>query len=100
MPLDDLFEKYADDYGLNEISESMRTGMSYDGKLYALPMQAQMFVMAYRADVFEDLGLDVPTTFPEMIEAAEAIKAAGLMEYPIALPWLATADVRPASRRR
>ena len=93
VPLDDLFEKYADDYGLNEISEAMRTGMSYDGKLYAIPMQAQMFVMAYRADIFEDLGIDVPTTFPEMIEAAEAIKAAGLMEYPIALPWLATADV-------
>ena len=93
VPLDDLFDKYADDYGLNDISESMRQGMSFDGQLYALPMQAQMFVMAYRADVFEDLGLDVPTTFPEMIEAAEAIKAAGLMEYPIALPWLATADV-------
>ena len=93
VPLDDLFDKYADDYGLNEISESMRQGMSFDGQLYALPMQAQMFVMAYRADVFEDLGLEVPTTFPEMIEAAEAIKAEGLMEYPIALPWLATADV-------
>src|SRR5690606_30754172 len=32
-------------------------------------------------------------TFDEMITAAEAIKAEGLMEYPIALPWLATADV-------
>ncbi len=93
VPLDDLFDKYAADYGLDEISESMRQGMSFDGKLYALPMQAQMFVMAYRADVFEELGLDVPATFPDMIEAAEAIKAAGLMEYPIALPWLATADV-------
>lgn len=93
VPLDDLYEKYAADYGLDDISESMRQGMSYDGKLYALPMQAQMFVMAYRADIFEELGLDVPTTFPEMIEAAEAIKASGQMEYPIALPWLATSDV-------
>ncbi|KAA9089318.1 extracellular solute-binding protein [Microbacterium radiodurans] len=93
VPLDDLFDKYADEYGLNEISESMRTGMSYDGKLYALPMQAQMFVMAYRADVFEDLGLDVPTTFDDVVAAAEAIRAAGTMQYPIALPWLATADV-------
>ncbi|WP_372955799.1 ABC transporter substrate-binding protein [Microbacterium oleivorans] len=93
VPLDDLFDKYADEYGLNEISESMRTGMSYDGKLYALPMQAQMFVMAYRADVFEDLGLEVPTTFDEMIAAAEAIQAEGTMAYPIALPWLATSDV-------
>jgi sorbitol/mannitol transport system substrate-binding protein len=56
-------------------------------------MQAQMFIMAYRADIFEDLGLEVPTTFAEMTDAAEQIKAAGLMEYPIALPWLATSDV-------
>lgn len=93
IPLNDLFDKYADDYGLGDISESMREGMSYDGELYALPMQAQMFVMAYRTDIFEDLGLEVPTTFDEMISAAEEITAAGLMDYPIALPWLATSDV-------
>lgn len=93
VPLNDLWDKYADDYGLDEISESMVEGMSYDGDIYAIPMQAQMFVMAYRTDIFEDLGLEVPTTFDEMISAAEAIKAEGLMEYPIALPWLATADV-------
>ncbi|MFS0733423.1 extracellular solute-binding protein [Microbacterium sp. 1P10UB] len=93
MPLDDLFAKYAADYKLDDISESMRTGMSYDGKLYALPMQAQMFIMAYRSDIFDELGLEVPKTFDDMITAAEAIKAAGKMEYPIALPWLATSDV-------
>jgi ABC-type glycerol-3-phosphate transport system substrate-binding protein len=93
VPLNDLWDKYADDYGLGDISESMVEGMSYDGDIYAIPMQAQMFVMAYRTDVFEDLGLEVPTTFDEMITAADAIKAAGLMEYPIALPWLATAAV-------
>lgn len=93
VPLNDLWDEYADDYGLDEISESMVEGMSYDGDIYAIPMQAQMFVMAYRTDVFEDLGLEVPTTFDEMITAAEAIQAEGLMEYPIALPWLATSDV-------
>lgn len=93
VPLNDLWDEYADDYGLGEISESMVEGMSYDGEIYAIPMQAQMFVMAYRTDVFDDLGLEVPTTFDEMITAAEAIQAAGLMDYPIALPWLATSDV-------
>ena len=93
LPLDDLFDKYADDYGLNEISASMREGMSFDGSLYALPMQAQMFVMAYRTDVFDDLGLEVPTTFGEMIASAGVIRDAGVMENPIALPWLATSDV-------
>lgn len=93
VPLDDLFAKHASKQDLNAISESMRQGMSYDGKLYALPMQAQMFVLAYRKDVFDQLGLKAPTTFPEMVSAAQAIQAAGLMEHPIALPWLATSDV-------
>ncbi|MFJ4172790.1 ABC transporter substrate-binding protein [Microbacterium sp. NPDC089696] len=93
VPLNDLWDKYADDYGLGDISQSMVEGMSYDGQIYAVPMQAQMFVMAYRTDIFDDLGLEAPTTFDEMIDAAEKIKAAGLMDYPIALPWLATADV-------
>ncbi|WP_372449679.1 ABC transporter substrate-binding protein [Microbacterium flavum] len=92
-PLDDLYKEYSEKYGLDQISESMRAGMSYDGKLYALPMQAQMFVMAYRADVFKDLGITPPKTFDEMIDAAKKIQAAGTIKYPIALPWLATSDV-------
>ena len=35
----------------------MRSALSYDGQLYALPMQAQMYILAYRQDVFDELGL-------------------------------------------
>jgi sorbitol/mannitol transport system substrate-binding protein len=49
-PLDDLFAKHAEAYKLNDISKEMRAAMTYDGKLYALPMQAQMYIMAYRKD--------------------------------------------------
>lgn len=93
VPLDDLYEKYADEYGLDGLNESMRAGMSYDGKLYALPMQSQMFVLAYRADVFDDLGLEAPTTWEGMLAAAEEIQASGTMDHPLALPLLATSDV-------
>lgn len=93
VPLDDLYKKYAAKYGLTGLSESMKKGMSYDGKLYAIPMQAQMFVLAYRKDVFDKLGIKAPKTFDDMIAAAKAIQAAGDIKYPIALPWLATADV-------
>ena len=58
-------------YKLDEIEESMREGMSYDGKLYGLPMQAQMFVMAYRKDVFDKNGLNAPTTFAEMKDGGQ-----------------------------
>jgi sorbitol/mannitol transport system substrate-binding protein len=93
QPLDDLFAKHSAKYKLDQIEESMREGMSYDGKLYGLPMQAQMFVMAYRKDVFDKHGLSAPTTFTEMKDAAKKIQDAGDMKYPIALPWLATGDV-------
>ncbi len=93
QPLDELFAKHSEKYKLDQIEESMREGMSYDGKLYGLPMQAQMFVMAYRKDVFDKNGLKAPTTFAEMKEAAKKIQDAGDMKYPIALPWLATGDV-------
>lgn len=92
-PLDDYVAKYADKYKLDEISKEMRSGLSYDGKLYGLPMQAQMYILAYRKDVFDSLGLQPPTTYAGMIDAAKAIKAKGEIKYPIALPWNATADI-------
>jgi multiple sugar transport system substrate-binding protein len=93
MPLSDLFEKYEEQYGLDGLNEQMLEAMSYDGELYALPMQAQVFVMAYRQDIFEDLGLEAPTTFAELRESAESIQDAGVMEHPVALPWLASSDI-------
>ncbi|HET6561615.1 MAG TPA: extracellular solute-binding protein [Marmoricola sp.] len=92
-PLDELVEKYSDEYGLDAINENMSEAMSYDGKLYGLPMQAQMLIMAYREDVFDKLGLEPPTTFEEMRSAAEKIQAETDIEYPIALPLLASADI-------
>jgi multiple sugar transport system substrate-binding protein len=56
-------------------------------------MQAQMLIMAYRKDVFDDLGLAAPTTFAEMKDAAKKIQDAGDIKYPIALPLLASADI-------
>ncbi|MDN3310325.1 extracellular solute-binding protein [Microbacterium oryzae] len=93
VPLDDLFAEYSEQYDLDALSESMLSALTFDGTLYALPMQGQMFILAYREDVFDELGLEVPTTFDEMISAAQAIQDAGTMDYPIALPWLATSDV-------
>ncbi|MCM3689518.1 ABC transporter substrate-binding protein [Kocuria rosea] len=93
MPLDDLFAKYEQQYGLDGLNQEMLDAMSYEGTLYALPMQAQVFVMAYREDVFEDLGLQPPATFAQLREAAETIQQAGMMEHPVALPWLASSDI-------
>lgn len=96
LPLNDLFAKHRDRYGLDGLSQDMLDVMSYDGELYALPMQAQVFVMAYREDVFEELGLEPPTTFAQLRETAQAIQDSGRMEHPVALPWLASSDIATA----
>jgi len=92
-PLDDFVEKHSEEYGLDAINENMSGAMTYDGKLYGLPMQAQMLIMAYRKDVFDELGIAPPTTFDEMRDAAKKIQDAGDIKYPIALPLLASADI-------
>lgn len=93
QPLDELFAKYSDKYKLADLSKDMRKSMSYDGKLYGLPMQAQMLLMAYRKDVFDKLSLKPPTTFEELRSVSKKIQDAGEIKHPLALPWLANADI-------
>ncbi|MFC4950229.1 ABC transporter substrate-binding protein [Pseudonocardia sp. GCM10023141] len=95
-PLDDLLAKYGAKYDLDAINPNMRKAMSFDGKLYGLPMQAQMYVMAYRKDVFDTLGLKPPTTFAELRTVATAIQQAGTIKYPLALPLSAKSDIATA----
>ncbi|SDD12431.1 ABC transporter substrate-binding protein [Auraticoccus monumenti] len=95
-PLDDYIAEYSEEYGLDAINEEMLQSLSYEGKVYGLPMQAQMLVMAYRQDVFDELGLEPPTTFEEVREVSQAIQDAGEIEYPLALPWLSSADIGTA----
>jgi multiple sugar transport system substrate-binding protein len=97
VPLDDLLAKYSAEYKLDALDPAMVQTMSYQGKLYGLPMQAQTHVMAYRKDLFDKNGITPPTTFEEMKAAAKKLQAGG-MKYPIALPWLATGDIGTAYR--
>ncbi|MER5495400.1 sugar ABC transporter substrate-binding protein [Streptomyces sp. NPDC002490] len=87
LALDSLFAKYKDEYRLGEIDETMLKGLSYDGKLYALPTQANVGVLVYRKDVFDELGLQPPKTYAELKSSAEKIKQSGQVKHPIALPF-------------
>ncbi|WGM20484.1 extracellular solute-binding protein [Paenarthrobacter sp. OM7] len=87
LPLNDLFEKYKDTYKLGELSEAMVKGLSYDGKLYALPTQANVGTLVYRKDIYDELGLDAPETYADVLSDAQKIQAAGKIKYPVALPF-------------
>jgi sorbitol/mannitol transport system substrate-binding protein len=95
-PLDDLFAKYKDKYTLNELDANTLKSMTYNGKLYGVPMQSQLLTMAYRKDLFDKNGLTPPTTFEELRTDAKKLQDAEGMKYPIALPLLSTADLDTA----
>ncbi|MEO0679490.1 MAG: extracellular solute-binding protein, partial [Pseudomonadota bacterium] len=75
-PLDDLVAAYGAQLTPNQL-------IKIDGRTMAVAMMVNAQHLMYREDVFADLGLAVPTTYDEMLAAAEAIQAAGVVDYPI-----------------
>jgi ABC-type glycerol-3-phosphate transport system substrate-binding protein len=49
----------------------------------AIAMMANTQHLLYRKDILEELGIAVPTTWDEVLAAAEAIKASGKVQYPL-----------------
>lgn len=75
-PLDDLVEKHGQALTANQL-------VRYGGRVMAIAMMVNTQHVFYREDIFADLGLSAPTTYAEMIDVAEAIRAAGVMEHPV-----------------
>src|SRR6056297_973316 len=75
-PLDDLIEKYGQNLRPNQL-------IRIDGQTMAVAMMVNTQHLMYRSDIFEDLGLDVPTTWDEVLETAAAIQEAGVVDYPL-----------------
>lgn len=75
-PLDDLVAAYGQDLSPNQL-------IRIDGQIMAVAMMVNTQHLMYREDIFGDLGLEVPNTWDEVIAAAEVIRDAGVVEYPI-----------------
>jgi len=75
-PLDDLIAEYGQDLKPNQL-------ISIDGKVMAVAFMANAQHLVYRADVLEQIGVEAPTTYEEMLAAAEMIRAQGIMENPV-----------------
>ncbi|MCU1411013.1 MAG: sugar transporter substrate-binding protein [Rhodoglobus sp.] len=55
--------------------------VAINGGIYGLPQDSGPMALFYRQDVFDGLGLDVPKTWDEYLEAARAIHAANPDHY-------------------
>ncbi len=64
-PLDDLIAKFKDEYKLGDINPTSLKGLSYDGKIYGLPLTTNTLMYAYREDVFAERKLQPPTSWEQ-----------------------------------
>jgi len=75
-PLDDLVARYGQNLKPNQL-------IRIDGKIMAVAMMVNTQHLMYRKDILDQLGIPVPTTYDEVLAAAEKIKAAGVIDYPL-----------------
>ncbi|MCT8159511.1 ABC transporter substrate-binding protein [Pseudoruegeria sp. SHC-113] len=75
-PLDDLVAKHGGDLSKTQL-------ITIDGKVMAVAFMANAQHLVYRADVLEQIGVEPPKTYEDMLAAAQMIRDKGIMENPI-----------------
>ncbi|WP_370227874.1 ABC transporter substrate-binding protein [Cognatishimia sp.] len=78
-PLNDLVDKYGANLKPHQL-------ITIDGNVMAIAFMANSQHLFTRTDILEQAGVEgTPASVEEMVAAAEKIRAAGIMEYPIAM---------------
>src|SRR6202008_1403753 len=76
------FDNLPAEYDIEDVFKSIRDGLSYDGKLYALPFYGESSMLMYRKDLLEAKGLTMPEqpTYDDILKFADALtdKAKGI----------------------
>jgi len=84
LPLEPLIERDSLDY-IDDYPPAFMQAGTFNNHIYGIPVRTHAFVMFYRQDVFEELGLEVPTTWEEVVAAGETIEEntdlAGMSNY-------------------
>jgi raffinose/stachyose/melibiose transport system substrate-binding protein len=70
---------YAEQYKWGEqISPAALNAFTVGGKLYAMPYSQEVKYFYYHQDLFDQMGLTVPTTFDELLATCGKIREAGM----------------------
>jgi ABC-type glycerol-3-phosphate transport system substrate-binding protein len=75
-PLNDLVAKHGQSLQKSQL-------VTIDGNIMGIAFMANAQHLTYRSDVLKDLGIAVPSTYEEMLAAAEKIRNYNLMANPI-----------------
>lgn len=74
-PLDAYYDKYK----WENVNSFYRGRNSYQGKIYAVPMEQDLMGVYYNRDLFKKLGLEIPKTYAEFKAVVEKVKEAGVV---------------------
>jgi len=61
--------------------DAARSQVEFDGKVWGSPLSAYTVGVYYQRDVFDELGLSVPTTWDELIDVSQKLKDAGVTAW-------------------
>ena len=95
LPIDEYVD--AEDGLREDLVDGLEESGTYEEELYGMPWYAGVRSIVYRADIFEELGLDAPETWDDIIAAGNAIKEAypDMLAFPVAgdaefqtYPWV------------
>ncbi|WP_171181035.1 ABC transporter substrate-binding protein [Ruegeria sp. HKCCD8929] len=75
-PLNDLVEQHGQDLQPGQL-------IKIGDDIMAVAFMANAQHLMYRKDVLEQAGVDVPRTYEELLEVAEAIREQGIMQNPV-----------------
>ena len=84
MPLNDLIEKYREQYNLDDIPQSAWDAATFDGQILGIPVNSNTLHMMYRMDLFKKYNLTPPTNYDEVIAACAALEAEEGLTVPFA----------------
>ncbi len=86
-PVDDVWEEN----GLNESLASAVDSMTIDGQKWGVPYTYYQWGVYYRKDIFEDLGIEIPTNWEEFLAAGATLNENDVTPITIGTKFLWTA---------
>ena len=73
-PIDNMVAEHGQKLKPNQL-------IKVDGQTWAIAMMVNAQHLMFRDDIFSELGIETPTTYGEVLAAAEAIHNAGIVDY-------------------
>jgi raffinose/stachyose/melibiose transport system substrate-binding protein len=76
---------------VSELLDGVKSGVTYDGKILAVPLESVGWGMLYNKKIFRDNNLKLPETVSEMKQLGDTLKAKNIQPFMIALKesWMA-----------